>query len=60
MAIANTLHLLSAVIWVGGMFFAYMMLRPVRAACWNRPFAYPFGRWCSPASFPGYGWRSFC
>ena len=31
MLIANTLHLLSAVIWVGGMFFAYMALRPVAA-----------------------------
>ncbi len=29
MFIANALHLLSAVIWVGGMFFAYMALRPV-------------------------------
>ncbi len=26
------LHLLSAVIWIGGMFFAYMCLRPVAAA----------------------------
>jgi len=26
------LHLLSAVIWVGGMFFAYMALRPVAAS----------------------------
>jgi len=26
------LHLLSAVIWVGGMFFAYMSLRPVAAS----------------------------
>lgn len=29
MLIALPLHLLSAVIWVGGMFFAYMALRPV-------------------------------
>ena len=29
MPLAITLHLLSAVIWVGGMFFAYMALRPV-------------------------------
>ena len=29
MSIAVSLHLLSAVIWVGGMFFAYMVLRPV-------------------------------
>lgn len=32
MAFAVTLHLLAAVIWVGGMFFAYMVLRPVAAA----------------------------
>ncbi|MDD3884738.1 MAG: CopD family protein [Gallionella sp.] len=28
MAILKLLHLLSAVIWVGGMFFAYVILRP--------------------------------
>ena len=28
MAIALTLHLLAAIIWVGGMFFAHMALRP--------------------------------
>ena len=27
-----SLHLLAAVIWVGGMFFAYMMVRPAMAA----------------------------
>jgi uncharacterized membrane protein len=31
MTIAVTLHILSAVIWVGGMFFAYQVLRPVAA-----------------------------
>lgn len=31
MAFAITLHLLSVVIWVGGMFFAYIALRPVAA-----------------------------
>jgi len=31
-SISLALHLLSAVIWVGGMFFAYMFLRPVAAA----------------------------
>ncbi len=31
MIIARFLHVLSAVIWVGGMFFAYMALRPVAA-----------------------------
>jgi uncharacterized membrane protein len=31
MSIAVTLHLLAAVIWVGGMFFAHQVLRPVAA-----------------------------
>ena len=31
MAIAIALHTLAAVIWVGGMFFAYVALRPVAA-----------------------------
>jgi uncharacterized membrane protein len=31
MATALTLHLLAAIIWVGGMFFAYVCLRPVAA-----------------------------
>jgi uncharacterized membrane protein len=31
-AIAIALHVLSAVVWVGGMFFAYMALRPALAA----------------------------
>ena len=43
--IAMSLHVLSAVVWVGGMFFAYMALRPVaanllepavRLALWSR------------------------
>ena len=32
MGIALLLHLLAAVVWVGGMFFAYVVLRPVEAA----------------------------
>jgi len=32
MDIARFLHVLGAVIWVGGMFFAYMALRPAAAA----------------------------
>jgi len=32
MGVALLLHLLSAVIWVGGMFFAWMVLRPVAAS----------------------------
>ena len=37
MAIAIPLHLLAAVIWVGGMFFAYMALRPVAASLLEPP-----------------------
>lgn len=32
MGITLSLHVLSVVIWVGGMFFAYMILRPVAAS----------------------------
>ncbi len=32
-----TLHILSAVIWVGGMFFAYICLRPVAATLLEPP-----------------------
>lgn len=35
--IAITLHFLAAVIWVGGMFFAYMALRPVAAKLLEPP-----------------------
>lgn len=46
MWIAITLHMLSAVVWVGGMFFAYLALRPAaakleppqRLALWSRTF----------------------
>lgn len=49
MAIAITLHILCAVIWVGGMFFAYMALRPVAATLLDPPLRLPlwaqtFGR----------------
>ena len=37
MAIAMVLHLLAAVVWVGGMFFAYMVLRPVAAGTLEAP-----------------------
>lgn len=37
MVIAITLHLLATVIWVGGMFFAYMALRPVAASLLEPP-----------------------
>jgi uncharacterized membrane protein len=47
MPIAATLHQLAAIVWVGGMFFAHVALRPsagtleapVRLALWQRVFA---------------------
>ena len=51
MTLAITIHLLAAVIWVGGMFFAYMALRPaagglleppVRQALWVAVFKHFF------------------
>jgi len=35
MGTAVMLHVLAATVWVGGMFFAYVALRPV-AANWRR------------------------
>ncbi|MFZ5593919.1 MAG: CopD family protein [Pseudomonadota bacterium] len=37
MPIALPLHLLAAIAWVGGMFFAYMVLRPVAATLLEPP-----------------------
>ena len=47
MTVLIALHVLAAVIWVGGMFFAYLVLRPsagplepaLRLALWNRVFS---------------------
>jgi len=41
MSIAITLHLLAAVIWVGGMIFAHQMLRPVAAKQLEPPLRQP-------------------
>jgi len=37
MSLAILLHILAAVIWVGGMFFAYMVLRPIAATLLEPP-----------------------
>lgn len=37
MSIAIMLHVLAVVVWVGGMFFAYMALRPVAASLLEPP-----------------------
>lgn len=52
MAILITLHLLSAVIWVGGMFFAYMALRPVAAELLEPPLRLPLWRQVFSKFFP--------
>lgn len=41
-----SLHLLSAVIWVGGMFFAYMVLRPAAATLLEPPQRLPLWSLC--------------
>lgn len=70
MTLALALHVLAAVIWVGGMFFAYVCLRPVAANLLDPPLRLPlwvhvFGRffpfvWLSVLTLPlsGY-WMIF-
>lgn len=69
MAIVLTLHVLAAVIWVGGMFFAYMALRPaagvldpsVRLPLWLRTFGrfFPWV-WAAVLLLPATGyWMIF-
>lgn len=65
MAYAKLLHLLSVLIWVGGMFFAYMILRPAAVEVLEPPprlrlWANVFGRffpwvWGSVAVIVGSG-----
>ena len=70
MPLAITLHMLAAVVWVGGMFFAYMALRPAAAALlpppqrlplWSQTFArfFPWV-WVSVLLLPATGyWMIF-
>lgn len=65
-ALLVALHVLAAVVWVGGMFFAYMALRPVAAALLEPPLRLPlwertFGRffpwvWVAVVLLPATGW----
>lgn len=64
-SVALALHLLSTIVWVGGMFFAIMVLRlaagelepPVRAPLWGRAFAkfFPWV-WMSVILLPATGY----
>jgi len=66
MALAITLHILAAVIWVGGMFFAYVALRPVAASLLDPPLRLPlwaktFARffpwvWAAAVTLPATGY----
>src|SRR6476661_3294793 len=55
MALLVVLHVIAAVVWVGGMFFAYMVLRPAagpletaeRLVLWHRAFGRFFPWVCS-------------
>ncbi|HYA38217.1 MAG TPA: CopD family protein [Candidatus Methylomirabilis sp.] len=70
MPVAITLHMLSAVIWVGGMFFAWMVLRPAAASLleppqrlplWSKTFArfFPWV-WAAVVILPASGyWMIF-
>ncbi|PKM46471.1 MAG: hypothetical protein CVV05_02000 [Gammaproteobacteria bacterium HGW-Gammaproteobacteria-1] len=51
MGFAMLLHVLSAVIWVGGMFFAYMVLRPVAAGQLEPPQRLPLWAACFQGFF---------
>ncbi len=52
MTLAISLHVLSAVIWVGGMFFAWMALRPVAANLLEPPLRLPLWRGVFGKFFP--------
>lgn len=58
MSIAITLHLLAAMIWVGGMFFAHQMLRPVAANLLEPPLRQPLWVGVFNRFFP-WVWISF-
>jgi len=70
MTLAIALHILAAVIWVGGMLFAHICLRPVAASLLDPPLRLPlwvhvFGRffpfvWISVIALPVTGyWMMF-
>lgn len=57
MTIAIALHMLATVIWVGGMFFAYMALRPVAASLLEPPQRLPLWSQVFARFFP-WVWAS--
>jgi len=57
MTVAIALHLLAAIIWVGGMFFAHMALRPAANALLEPPLRLPLMRRVFAGFFP-WVWAS--
>jgi len=57
MDIAIALHMLATVVWVGGMFFAYMALRPVAASLLEPPQRLPLWSQVFARFFP-WVWMS--
>ena len=53
MSLAVALHVLGVVVWVGGMFFAYMALRPAAAALLEPPVRLTLGRTVFGKCVPG-------
>jgi len=57
MKLATMFHLLGAVVWVGGMFFAYLALRPAAAQLLQPPQRLPL--WCATlARFFNWVWAA--
>ena len=57
LSILNPLHILSVVVWVGGMFFAYMALRPAAVSTLEPPFRLRLWRATFQKFFP-WVWAS--
>ena len=57
MVFAISLHVLATVVWVGGMFFAYMALRPVAASLLEPPLRLPLWSQTFARFFP-WVWAS--
>jgi uncharacterized membrane protein len=57
MPLLIALHLIAAVVWVGGMFFAYMALRPVAASLLEPPLRLPLWTQTFARFFP-WVWAS--
>jgi hypothetical protein len=56
-ALPYTLHVLAALVWVGGMFFAWLILRPATVAALEGLRGCACGWKFSSGSSDGSGWR---